>query len=141
MLKAGWKRAFFGLTLAAVCLLIAFPILWILLTSLRPASEVFYVHRGTQFTLGNYLEVLGKPELKRAFFNSGMIATLATILSIQVTITSGYMLSRFRGKMANAWFGLIYLFRAIPYIAWVLPLYVVEQSVGLLDSYWVCCFA
>ena len=39
MLKAGWKRAFFGLTLAAVCLLIAFPILWILLTSLRPARR------------------------------------------------------------------------------------------------------
>ncbi|MFI5339537.1 MAG: carbohydrate ABC transporter permease [Candidatus Methylomirabilales bacterium] len=136
MLKAGWKRAFFGLVLAAVCLLIAFPILWILLTSLRPASEVFYVHRGTHFTLRNFLEVLAKPEIKRSFFNSGMIATLATILSLQVTITSGYMLSRFRGKMANTWFGLIYLFRAIPYIAWVLPLYVVEQNLGILDSYW-----
>lgn len=135
MLKAGWKRAFFTLTLGAICLLVAFPILWIILTSLRPASEVFYVHRGTHFTLHNFLEALTKPEMKRAFFNSGLIATLATILSIQVTITSGYMLSRFRGRMANTWFGLIYLFRTIPYIAWVLPLYVVEQSLGILDSY------
>ncbi len=136
MLKAGWKKVFFGLTLAAVCLLMAFPIFWITLTSLRPASEVFYVHRGTHFTLRNFAEAFAKPETKRAFFNSGIIATLATVLSIQVTVTSGYMLSRFRGKMANLWFGLIYLFRAIPYIAWVLPLYVVEQSLGLLDSYW-----
>jgi len=135
MLKPGWKRTFFGLTLAAVCLLIAFPIFWITLTSLRPASEVYYVHRGTQFTLRNYLDVLAKPEIKRAFYNSGMIATLATLLSLGVTVTSGYMLSRFRGKMASAWFGTIYLFRAIPYIAWVLPLYVVELNLRILDTY------
>ncbi|HQH70783.1 MAG TPA: carbohydrate ABC transporter permease [bacterium] len=135
MLKPGWKRTFFGLTLAAVCLLIAFPIFWIALTSLRPASEVYYVHRGTHFTLQNYLDVLAKPEIKHAFSNSGMIATLATLLSLAVTVTSGYMLSRFRGKMASTWFGTIYLFRAIPYIAWVLPLYVVEQRLRILDTY------
>ncbi len=135
MLLPGWRRAFFGLVLTAVCLLIAFPIFWITLTSLRPASEVYYVHRGTQFTLHNYVEVLAKPELKRAFFNSGMIATLATLLSLAVTVTSGYMLSRFRGALASTWFGLIYLFRAIPYIAWVLPLYVVEQQLHILDTY------
>jgi multiple sugar transport system permease protein len=35
-----------------------------------------------------------------------MIATLATILSLAVTVTSGYMLSRFRGKPASTWFGM-----------------------------------
>lgn len=135
MLKAGWKKAFFALTLAGVCALIAFPIFWITLTSLRPAADVYYVWRGTRFTPSNFVQALATPEMKRSFFNSGMIATLATFLSIQVTITSGYMLSRFRGKMASTWFGLIYLFRTIPYIAWVLPLYVVEQSIGILDSY------
>jgi len=50
-------------------------------------------------------------------------------------VTSGYMLSRFRGALASTWFGVIYLFRAIPYIAWVLPLYVVEQQLHILDTY------
>ncbi len=93
--------------------MIALPILWVLLTSLYPASEVYYVHRGTHFTLWKYLDVLAKSELKRAFFNSGLIATLATLLSIQVTISSGFMLSRFQGLMASTWFGQIYLFHPV----------------------------
>jgi multiple sugar transport system permease protein len=33
-------------------------VLWLILTSLRPESGVYYVHRGTEFTLGNFAEVL-----------------------------------------------------------------------------------
>ena len=51
---------------------------------------------------------------RRLTQNGRMIATLATFLSLQVTITSGYMLSRLRGKMANTWFGLICLFPGHP---------------------------
>jgi multiple sugar transport system permease protein len=34
-----------------------------------------------------------------------MIAALASILSLAVTVTSGFMLSRLRGKPASTWFG------------------------------------
>ncbi len=131
----GWRRAFFGLSLTAVTLLLVFPVAWMVLTSLRPASGVFYVHRGTEFTLSNFAEALAKPEMKESFLNSGVIATVATIFSLGVTITSGYMLSRFRTKASNLWFGLIYIFRTIPYISWVIPLYLVTQWMGILDSY------
>lgn len=135
VLFPGWRRAFFGWTLTAVTLLLVFPVAWMVLTSLRPASGVFYVHRGTEFTLGNFAETLAKPEMKESFLNSGIIATVATIFSLGVTITSGYMLSRFHGRASNLWFGLIYVFRTIPYISWVIPLYLVTQWMGILDSY------
>ncbi len=135
VLFPGWRRAFFGWALTAVTLLLVFPVAWMVLTSLRPASGVFYVHRGTEFTLGNFAETLAKPEMKESFFNSGIIATVATIFSLGVTITSGYMLSRFHGRASNLWFGLIYVFRTIPYISWVIPLYLVTQWMGILDSY------
>ncbi|HEV8306956.1 MAG TPA: carbohydrate ABC transporter permease [Methylomirabilota bacterium] len=135
MLGPGWKRAFFGLAITAVTLLMVFPVAWILLTSLRPASGVFYVHRGTEFTLGNFAEALAKPEMKESFVNSAAIATLATVFSLAVTITSGYMLSRFKGAASSLWFGLIYVFRCIPYISWVIPLYLLTQWMGILDRY------
>jgi ABC-type glycerol-3-phosphate transport system permease component len=48
-----WSRkTFFALALAAICFAFAFPVLWLILTSLRPESGVYYVHRGTEFTLG-----------------------------------------------------------------------------------------
>ena len=110
------RRAFFALAVFAVCLLFVFPVLWLILTSLRPASGVYYVHRGLEFTLGNFAEVLQDERIVHAFVNSGLIATLATVLSLMVTVSSGYMLSRFRGPIARTWFGTIYVFRCCPYL-------------------------
>jgi multiple sugar transport system permease protein len=129
------RRAFFTLAIFAVCLLFAFPILWLVLTSLRPQSGVYYVHRGLEFTLDSYLHVLHEERIVQAFLNSGLIATAATIFSLIVTVSSGYMLSRFHGPIASSWFGAIYVFRCVPYISWVLPLYFVTQSWGIYDTY------
>ncbi|HSA79864.1 MAG TPA: carbohydrate ABC transporter permease, partial [Geminicoccaceae bacterium] len=134
-LAPGGKRALFVLALIAVLFLFAFPAFWLVLTSLRPGWAVFYVHRGTDFTLHNYVEVLAEEVVVRAFVNSFVIATLATVFSLAVTVTSGYMLSRFKGRVASAWFGTIYVFRTVPYISWVLPLYFVTQWLGVFDSY------
>jgi multiple sugar transport system permease protein len=134
-LAPGGARVLFGLTVTAISLLFAFPILWLILTSLRPASGVYYVHRGTEFTLGAYAQVLQDERVVAAFINSGVIATLATVFSLMVTVSSGYMLSRFQGRIASTWFGAIYVFRCVPYISWVLPLYFVAQSWGLYDTY------
>ena len=134
-LPPGARKAFFALSLTAICLLFAFPVIWLLLTSLRPQSGVYYVWKGTEFTLGSYLEVLANERMRRAFFNSGLLATAATVLSIAVTVSSGYMLSRFKGPIASSWFIAIYVFRCVPYIAWVLPLYFVTQRAGIYDTY------
>src|ERR687893_2074394 len=98
-LAPGGPRILFFLVALAICLLFAFPVFWLLLTSLRPGSGVYYVHRGTEFTIENYYEVLSQPVVVKAMFNSFVISTLATILSLGVTVTSGYMLSRFKGPI------------------------------------------
>ena len=116
------RRALFGLAALAICLLFAFPVLWLVLTSLRPGTGVYYVHRGTEFTLDNFQDVLSQEIVLKALLNSFVISTLATVLSLGVTATSGYMLSRFKGPIPSTWFSLIYIFRCVPFVAWVLPL-------------------
>jgi len=134
-MATGAQRAFFALALTCICLLFAFPVLWLMLTSFRPQSGVYYVHRGLEFTLGNYVDVMRNERVVQAFLNSALIATLATVLSLMVTVSSGYMLSRFQGPIAKTWFGTIYIFRCVPYISWVLPLYFVTQAMGIYDTY------
>src|SRR5437588_9284993 len=129
------RKTLFALALAFICFAFAFPVLWLILTSLRPESGIYYVHRGTEFTLGNFAEVLGQERIVDAFINSAVISTLATVFSLLVTVSSGYMLSRFTGPAARIWFGTIYVFRCVPYISWVLPLYFVVQSCGIYDTY------
>jgi multiple sugar transport system permease protein len=133
-LAPGGERALLVLAVIAVVLLFAFPTFWLILTSLRPGWAVYYVHRGTDFTLNNYAEVLRREVIVNAFVNSFILATLATFFSLAVTITSGYMLSRFKGPLASGWFATIYIFRCIPYISWVLPLYFVTQYLGVFDT-------
>jgi multiple sugar transport system permease protein len=134
-LAPGGARALFVLSVVAVLFLFTFPVFWLVLTSLKPGWEVFYVHRSLEFTWSNYVDVLQEEIVLDAFINSFVISTMATILSLAVTVSSGYMLSRFRGSIASTWFGTIYLFRCIPYISWVLPLYFVTQWLGIFDTY------
>src|SRR2546423_106016 len=107
---------------------------WLILTSLRPESGVYYVHRGTEFTLASFAEVLSDERIVAAFLNSALISTLATVFSLLVTVSSGYMLSRFTGPASRLWFGTIYVFRCVPYISWVLPLYFGTLSWGIYDT-------
>ncbi len=86
-LAPGGRRALFVLGLIAVCLLFAFPVFWLVLTSLRPGYPVYYVHRGTDFTLDNFHDVLSQEIVLKALWNSFAISTLATVLSLGVTVT------------------------------------------------------
>src|SRR3982074_1553031 len=129
------RKALFALALSGICFAFAFPVLWLILTSLRPESGVYYVHRGTEVTLGNFAQGLRGERIVEALLNSALIATLAPVFSLLVTVSSGYMLSRFSGPASRIWFGTIYVFRCVPYISWVLPLYFVTQSWGIYDTY------
>ena len=65
-------------------------------------ARIFAFEYG-DFTLQNYAEVLGMDAVIRAFINSFLVATVATIVSIGVTVSSGYMLSRFKGPLPRVW--------------------------------------
>lgn len=134
-LAPGARQAFFWLATIAIVFLFLGPVIILVVTSLRPGWAVFYIYRGTDFTLQNYRDVLATEAVIHAFINSFLVATLATIVSIGVTVSSGYMLSRFRGPIPRAWFGTIYVFRTVPYISWVLPLYLVCYYLGIYDTY------
>jgi multiple sugar transport system permease protein len=134
-LAPGGRAALLALTIAGILLLFLGPVVIMVVTSLRPGWAIYYIYRGTSFTVENYLEVFARPAVVHAFVNSFVLATLATLFSLGVTVTSGYMLSRFRGPIPRTWFATIYLFRTVPYISWVLPLYLVDYYLGIYDTY------
>lgn len=120
--------------LIVASLVFLFPPFWLVLTALRPAWAMYYVHRTSEITFANFAEVLSDPSLIQAIINSVSISTLATVVSLAVTVPSGYVLSRFEGKISTTWFGTIYVFRCIPYITWIMPLYVVSINWGVYDT-------
>ena len=131
----GWRKALWLVAVITVCFFFIFPVFWLILTSLRPASEVFYVHAGTSFTLDNFVKAFHSPRFTEAMANSMVLATIATLFSILITLQSGYLLGRFRNRFRNAWFAFIYAMRTIPYITWGLPLYFITQGLSIYDTY------
>jgi len=129
------RRALFAVGIAAILVLFIGPVAILGVTSLRPASGVFYIWRGSEFTLQNFVEVAHQSQVLRALWNSFVLSTLATVFSLGVTVGSGYMLSRFSGRLQRGWFATIYIFRTVPYISWVLPLYLVNTRLGIYDTY------
>lgn len=124
-----------------------FPFFWILLTSLKAPGDILSVPPKFIFepTLDNYAAlVLGeqrgqyaasRPDFPLFFLNSLIISTGAVALSIVAGIPAAYALARyeFRGKNALAF--LFMSFRFVPFIAFVIPLYLIYQKIGFYNTH------
>lgn len=136
--RRSWTEVFLVALIYAVTLVFLFPVLYLALTAFRPPADVFSVlGAGFRFSLANFRDALGWQGVRitEAFVNSAIIATTSTVLSLVVTLPSGFMLARYRTRLARSWFFVIYVIRTIPYISWLLPLFLLSQRFGFHDTY------
>lgn len=135
--QGGWARVGVGGIWAGIAGLTALPIAYLVLTAFRPPADVYYVlQAGLRFSVVNFVNALYWENLLVAFLNTAIVATGATALSLVIALPSGYMLARYRTWLSESWFFALYVVRAIPYIAWLLPLFLLIQDAGLYDRYW-----
>lgn len=145
------RNAVRNLAIAAGALLLivwtVFPFLWILLTSLKSPGDILSVPPKFLFTptTDNYAAlVLGeqkgqyastRPDFPRFFLNSIIVSVGAVALSVAAGIPAAYALARFnfRGKETLAF--LFMSFRFVPFIAFVIPLYLLYQDIGLYNTH------
>jgi len=150
--RPGLRRAALAaLAYAAVAVLLVivlFPIVWILLTGFKTQMDAFslppkWVFRptvenyvGIFHTVGNLREI----PFATYFWNSVVVTLCSTVLSLGVALFAGYSLARLRPRGSGA-IGLgILAVRMLPPIVLVVPLYVLCQRAGLLDTVWALIF-
>ncbi len=137
------------LLVAALAVAVAAPLLWMLNVSLMPKGAAasypppFWPHHAT---LDNYRELLlphagpdgAKTSYKilPAFFNSVILALLATVLGLALTVPAGYAFAKLhftgRARLLQALLALA----VVPAQVAMLPLFLMLKWVGLLNSYW-----
>ena len=129
---------FTHLLLAAFCVVFVFPIYEIVKVSVESSGSML----STEFhllpqgaTLDNYARVLGDPRFVRSVLNSFIYAGGTTAVSLVVAISAAYAYSRmsFRGKRTTLW--TMILLQAFPGIATIVPLYILFNRFGLIDTY------
>lgn len=121
----------------AVILSIA-PIVYLFITSFKPAELTFAVPPVWNFTptLQNYRDVFAGANFTKYFFNSFIVATTTTLVALVLGAFAGYGFARypFRGNDALRLGSL--LPQMLPPITIIVPLYVLFNSMRLIDSQW-----
>ncbi len=137
------------IAVAAVVLLVwtLFPFVWILLTSLKNPGDIISVPPKFVFTptTDNYAAlVLGeqrgqysstRPDFPLFFLNSVIISLGAVALSMAASIPAAYALARFDFPLKNALAFVFMSFRFVPFIAFVIPLYLLYQRFDLYNTH------
>lgn len=133
------RRAVHLLFLAAFLLFTLFPFFWMVASSLKDQTDLLASPPVWTFTptLAHYAEIWQDDEVSGAIINSLIVASSTTLLAVLLGTPAAYSLARFqfRGKK-DLWFWFISN-RMISPIVLALPVYLLAQRAGLLDTHLV----
>ena len=89
-----------------------------------------------QFAINNYTDLFAKFSFGRYLWNSVFITVVATLLTLLINSMAAFALSKYRFRGQRAVFLLIIATLMIPPTIILVPVFLVINSVGLLNSLW-----
>ncbi|AJY75136.1 carbohydrate ABC transporter permease [Paenibacillus beijingensis] len=130
------KKILFWAILTVFFVYTLFPMLWLLIASLKTNVELlgdpFSFPAALQF--GNYASAFQVAHLGRLFANSMLISLTATALNALIAAMAGYVLSRYQFTFRSAIFNTITAGILVPINALMVPYYTLISKLGLYDT-------
>ena len=122
---------------AALLVFALFPIAWTAYTSVRPEQDIITDPTSlvpAAVTLDNYVATWRQTDFPQLMLNSLVVSAMTVVISLSLATFAAYSLSRsrFRGRGGVM---MLYLgIRIIPGVLLLIPLFIVMQQLGLLDT-------
>ncbi|MED4227316.1 carbohydrate ABC transporter permease [Neobacillus cucumis] len=118
---------------------VMFPFLWMLISSIKPATELFGGKAFTPYTshptLENYQSVFFEHPFLRYLWNSTVVSTITTVYAVIVASFAAYAIARLQFKGKTFILGLVLSVSMFPQIATITPIYIFLKNLGLTNSY------
>ncbi len=134
-------RILIYLALAVSSVVMAFPFVWMLLSSFKSLREIFRFNFWPNvWTLANYQDVLVNTQFPRWFLNSMVVAGISTVSVLFFCSLVGYTLTKLRFPGRNVIFLVILSTLMIPTEMLVIPWYVMSAEYGWLNTFWGIAF-
>jgi multiple sugar transport system permease protein len=132
-----WTKPLVSLVVWLIVLIVVFPLIWMVLTSVKPQSELFRIPATfwpTRITFEHYQTLLNETLFLKYLRNSIILSTSTTLLVIVVAVLGAFSLTRFayRGRERIAL--LVLTTYLLPSVVLVLPLYLMMVRVGIANS-------
>ena len=139
-LTSAWRhRAFtYGITIP-FAIVLAFPFVWMFITSLKPEAQVYDPKKVWSFhpTLASYRYLFHHTDYVRWLENSCFVGLLVVLITLAVALPAGYALARLSGHVGRTMGVGIFLTYLVPPTLLFLPLSrVVSQFLHLSDRLW-----
>jgi multiple sugar transport system permease protein len=129
--KAGWGTANF-----VVVALALIPVLWLLSLSFKTPTAVLdpsFVPKS--WTWSNYSGILKTSEFIRPLLNSIGIGLIATLIAVVLASMAAYAVARLAFPGKSLLIGMSLLIAVFPQIALVTPMFSIERSLGLFNTW------
>ncbi len=132
-LRSGLVFCLYGI----VILLWAFPVIWVILTSLKSRNEIFTLPPTIFFrpTTIHYTEALLDQDILSGIINSLLVACGTTILTLLVAVPAGYGFSRVRFPFRDRLSFFALMAQMAPPIGLIIPCFLILSRLGMLDTY------
>ncbi|WP_342358738.1 carbohydrate ABC transporter permease [Terrarubrum flagellatum] len=118
--------------LSIVCL---FPVYWMIVSSLRPANEIFETRLWpTSASLANYATALNSIPIWRMLLNTLFVSSVVTIIQLFTGLLAAYGFARWRFPFSRLFLPLIALTWLAPFQVVMIPNYLLVAQLDLLDS-------
>ncbi|MFI6519642.1 carbohydrate ABC transporter permease [Spirillospora sp. NPDC050679] len=136
MAVSGALRARWGLVNLLVLLYALVPVVWIASLSFKTPASItdgsFVPH---QWTLDNYKGIFRNDDFTRGLVNSIGIGLISTLIAIVIGTMAAYAIARLEFPGKSLMLGVSLLIAMFPQISLVTPLFQIERSIGLFNTW------
>lgn len=132
-------RIGFNLLAWTLVLLVAFPLAWMILTSIKPQTELFRIPPSfwpTEVTFEHYRRLLVETPFLTYMRNSIFLATGTTLLVITLATLGAHSLVRFRYPGRERLAQLVLFTYLLPSVVLIIPLYLLMVQMGISNTLW-----
>ncbi len=123
--------------LIGVCVFMILPFLWMVITSLKNADEIFHIPMiliPAHPDLHAYIYLFQQYSIIRVTWNTFIIATLGTALSLFFCSLGGYAFAKFRFLGQKGLFSFLLATMVIPGAVTLVPIYLIMRDLKWIDT-------
>lgn len=134
-MRRRWASALWHSTLTVVVIAMIFPVLWALLTSFKPANDIYSITPfSAEPTLDNYVRVLANWPVLPLLGNTFVMAAGVAIGQILIAVLGAFALVYFSPRARPAILVAVTISLAIPPQALIIPQFLMTARLGWLNS-------